>query len=150
MASSVSSSRDHPIELVDVIEIDPLKPEALQRLVEVIGDLSSTERCVARRAAMRIADLGRDLRIPNERGVLFAKPFAEHDLAHSAAIGVRGVEPPKPDSACMIEQLKPLFLAVARASQARRRTDATDIAAAENDSFEVGVREHRATFHARP
>src|SRR5437660_1585851 len=62
------------------------------------GDLGAAERRLARRAAMRIADLGRDVGALNEGSALRAQPFAEHDLARSAAIGVCGIEPPETDA----------------------------------------------------
>ena len=80
---------------------------------------------------MRIADLGRNLRVLDERSALRPKPLAEHDLARSAAVGVRGVEAPKPHPPGMIEQLQRLVFAVAGAAQVRRRADPAEIAAAE-------------------
>jgi hypothetical protein len=52
---------------------------------------------------MRIADLGRNLRVPEEIGALGPKPFAEHDFACSAAVSVRGVEPSNAYPPGMIE-----------------------------------------------
>src|SRR6185503_4399592 len=104
----------------------------------MVGDLGAAERSLAGWAAVRIADLGRDLGALDEAGVLLAKPFAEDDLARSAAIGVGGVEAGEPDVAGMVEQPKRLFPAVAGAAQLGRRADAAEIAAAEDDPVELG------------
>jgi hypothetical protein len=124
--------------------VDPLDPQTAQRLIEVPGDLGPAERRLAGRAAMRIADLGRDLNVPKEGRALGAKPFAEHFLACSAAIGVGGVEAPKPQTPRMIEQVQGLLFAVAGGAQAWRRADAAEIAAAEHDPVEVALRQQFA------
>src|SRR5205085_11878930 len=125
--------RRHAIELVNVVLVDPLDSEAAQRLVEVMLNLACAERRFPGRAAVRVADLGRDLRVLDECGALRAEPFAEDDLACSAAVGVRRVEPAKTDPARMIEQLKRLLLAVAGATQVRRGADPAEIATAEGN-----------------
>jgi hypothetical protein len=136
---------------VDVIEVDPLDAEAAQRLIEVPGDLGPAERRFARRAAMRIADLGCDLRAADEAIALSAEPFAEDDLARSAAVGVRGVEAAKADAAGMVEQLKRLRFAVAGVAQVRRRADPAEISAAEDDAGEVGwVQDMRPSIPPQP
>src|SRR5206468_6649670 len=118
------------------------KPEPPQRLVEVEVDLRGAERRVAMRAAMRIANLGCDLRVVPERSSLRGKPFAEDDLARPAAIGVGGVEPPQADQPRMIEQLERLLLTVAGTAQFRRRADSAEVAAAENDPLGVPSAQH--------
>lgn len=65
------------------------------------------------------------------------KPFAEDDLARSATVGVSRVEPPDSNSTGMIEQLQCLVLAVAGATQARRRADPAEIAASKEDPLDV-------------
>src|SRR3954468_11821279 len=108
----------------------------------MMRDLGRAERRVPGRATMRIADLGRNLRLPAEDGALNAKPLAEEGLARPAAIGVGGVEPPQPDAPGMIEQLQRLRVAIARAAQLRRRADPAEIAAAEEDPVDVALVQH--------
>src|SRR5205823_3313007 len=91
------------------------------------------------RAAVRIADLGRDLGAVEEAGALRPQPLAEDDFARSAAVGVCGIEPAKPQRAGVIEQLQRLLLAVAGAAQVRRRADSAEIATAEDDAVELLV-----------
>ena len=93
---------------------------------------------------MRIANLGRNLRAVDEGSALRTKPFAKDDLARSATVGVRSVEPANADATRMIEQLKRLLLAVAGAAQARRGADPPEIAAAEDNPVDVALAQHDA------
>jgi len=72
--------RSPPIKFMNVIKIDPLDTQSAQRGLEVMGNLTPAERRLARRAAVGITNLGRDLRAPEKRGVLRLKPFAEDDF----------------------------------------------------------------------
>src|SRR5690348_12638620 len=107
----------------------------------MMRDLPGAKRRLARRAAVGIADLGRDLRQLAELRPLSAQPFAEHGLARAAAVGIGGIEPPKPHAPRMVQQLQRLFLAVARMAQPGRGAHATEIAAAEPDALKVGCRQ---------
>src|SRR5207302_5297405 len=126
--------------------------QAAQRLIEVMGDLASAERSFPARAAVRIADLGRNLRVVHEGSALRPEPLAEHDLARSAAVGVCSVEPAQADAAGMIEQLQRLGFAVAGAAQVGRRADSAEVAAAEDDAGDVARVQHRgpSTSYAGP
>src|SRR5206468_11244935 len=123
-------------------QVDPLDAEPAQRPIEVIADLLGAERRFAGRAAVRIADLGRDLNAVTERRPLRAKPLAKNRLACPAAVGVCGVEPPQTDPARMMEQLQRLFFAVAGAAQFGRRANAAEVAAAECDPLDVALAQH--------
>src|SRR4051794_17409945 len=127
---------------MNVIKVDPLDAQAAQRLIEVVGDLLPAERRFAARAAVRIADLGRDLRAVDEGSALRPKPFAKHDLARSAAVGVCSVEPAEADAAGMIEQLQRLAFTVAGPAQVGLGADPAEIAAAEDDAVEVVLAQH--------
>src|SRR6185437_2222396 len=122
---------------VEVIEVDPLDSQPLQRLGQMPENLSLAQRRVAGRAAVRIADLGRDLCVLHEGCTLIVQPFAKHDLARSPAVGVGGIEAAKPDPPRMIEKPQRLLLAVARAQQPWRGADPAEIAAAEPDPLDV-------------
>ena len=91
---------------------------------------------------MRIAYLRRDLRAPNEGRVMRLEPFAEDAFTRTATVSVRGVEPPESDAARMVEKLQRLLFAVSAAAQVRRRTDAAEIAAAEDNPVEITLGEH--------
>jgi hypothetical protein len=127
---------------VDVVEVDPLKPEAAQGFVEVMSDLASAQRGFAGRAAVRIADLGRDLHITHERGFLRAQPLAEHGLARAAAVSVCSVEAAEPDAPRVIEQFERGSFAVAGVAQGGRRSHAAEIAAAEDDPVKFELSGH--------
>src|SRR3982751_132477 len=94
---------------------------------------------------MRIADLGRDLRVLEEARALQSEPFAKDDLACSAAVGVCGIEPSKAQPAGMIEQLQGPFFTVAGAAQVRRRSNSAEIATAEHNPVDVARAQHPAT-----
>src|SRR4051812_40274723 len=114
------------------------------------GDLRPAERRLARRAAVGIADLGRNPCLADERSALERKPLAEDGFARSAAVGVCGVEPVEPQPTGAIEQLQRLVFAVARAAQAGRRADAAEIAAAEPDSVDIALTQHPVISHVCP
>jgi hypothetical protein len=84
-----------------------------------------------------IADLGGDLRLPEEGGALPSEPFPEDGLARSAAISVRRVEAAKAISSGTVEELERFFLAVSGAAQLWSGADAAEIAAAEPDALDV-------------
>jgi hypothetical protein len=115
----------------------------------MVSDLAPAERRLPKWGAMRIADLGRNLRLLNEVAPLGAKPFAQNAFARSAAICVCCVKPSKPNPPRMIEQLQGLFFAVARAAQFGRRANSTEVATAKDDAGDVGVRQNLATSTQR-
>src|SRR5205823_8357809 len=102
----------------------------------------------ARRAAVGIADLGRNLSRLDEERALRPEPLAKNELACAAAVGVCGVEPAKADPPRMVEQLQGLFFTIAGTAQAGRRADSAEIAAAEPDPVDVALCQHLASSHA--
>jgi hypothetical protein len=84
-----------------------------------------------------IPHLGRDLCALAEPGVQRAEPLAENDLARSATVGICSVEPPKPDTLSIVEQLQRDVLAVPGTAMFWRRPHSTEVPAAEPDVVDV-------------
>ncbi len=134
----------HCLELVDVVEVDPADLQASQRLVEVKCDLRRRQRMFAGWATVGIADLGRDLDRAAIRRTLRREPVAQHRLAHSAAVGVGGVEAGEPDVAGVIQQGEGAITVVALVAQRRRGAETAEVATAEDDASPIERDVHRA------
>ena len=124
--------RDVGVELVREVEIDALDAEPPQARLDLSLDPRATEAVVGARFH-RVERLRLDGDRVAHRRALLREPLADPALAATAAVGVCRVERPDPELPARVHDPERLVVRDPLPEERRRRADAAEVAAAEDD-----------------